>query len=100
MVVDRFNDDGLKRIDDIAWEFGTSAHRTYSIKPDDPLSATAVISWRKEYRRAGFHVRILADTRMTATEDHFQITATLDTYEGDARAFSKEWTCRIPRDHV
>jgi hypothetical protein len=37
---------------------------------------------------------------MTAAEDHFLITATLDTYEGDARAFSKEWTCRIPRDHV
>ena len=100
MVVDRFNDDGLKRIDDIAWQYGSSAQRTYSIEPNDPLSANVAVSWRKEYAREGFNVRILAETRMTAAEDHFLLTATLDTYEDDVRAFSKEWTCRIPRDHV
>jgi hypothetical protein len=100
VVADRFNDDGLARIDDIDWQYGTSASRIYSIAPDDPLSATVNVSWRKEYAREGFHVRVLADTRMTAAEDHFLITATLDAYEGEARAFSKEWMCRIPRDHL
>ena len=100
VIADRFNDDGLARIDDIGWQFGTSARRIYTIAPDDPLSATVSVSWRKEYAREGFHVRVHADARMAATEDHFLITATLDTYEGEVRAFSKEWTCRIPRDRV
>lgn len=100
VTVERFNDDGLTRIEDTGWEWGQSTRRIYTIRPDDPLSATAAISWRKEFRREGFAVRILADTRMTAAEDHFLITATLDAYEGEARAFSREWTCHIPRDHV
>jgi uncharacterized protein len=70
-----------------------------AITPDDPLSA------RRHHlapgiRRDGFSVRILTDTRMTAAEDHFEITATLDAYEGDTRVVSKEWLCRIPRDHL
>jgi hypothetical protein len=99
-VLERFNDEGLIRIEDIDWEWGQSTRRVYSIKADDPLSATASISWRKEFRRDGFHIRIVAETRMTAAEDHFVIIGTLDAYEGHSRSFSKEWTCRIPRDHV
>ncbi len=100
VAVERLSDDGVVIQDDIGWAAGARAQRTYSIKPDDPLSARAAISWKQEFRRDGFSVRILTNTRMTAAQDHFEITATLDAYEGETRVVSKEWLCRIPRDHI
>ena len=97
---DRLNDDGLTRINATGWIYGTSIHRLYSIRPDDPLSADIKLSWRKEFQREGFHVRIAADTHMTAHADHFLLTATLDAFEGEARVFSREWSCKLPRDGV
>ena len=54
--MDRYNDDGLTRIDDFDWEYGLTAHRVYSIRPDDPLSAEIRIRWTKEYGRDDFRV--------------------------------------------
>ncbi|MBC8242275.1 MAG: CocE/NonD family hydrolase [Alphaproteobacteria bacterium] len=93
-------DDGMKHNNDTGWSFGSSCHRLFSITPDDPLSAAASLKWRKEYARGDWNVRIEADTHMTVTHDHFIITATLDAFEGDARAYSNQWNCRIPRDHT
>ena len=100
VTVERLSDDGVLRQDDIDWASGTRSHRIFAIKPDDPLSASAAISGRQEFRRDGFCIRILTDTKMTAAKDHFEITATLDAFEGETRVVSKEWLCRIPRDHV
>jgi hypothetical protein len=98
--VERYQDDGLLRIEDFDWEYRTAGHRIYSIEPDDPLSAEARIHWQKEYGRDGFRVHIDAKTHMTVTRADFLIRATLEAYEGDELVFSKEWDCRIPRDHV
>jgi hypothetical protein len=98
--VERYQDDGLVRIEDFDWQTGTSARRIYSIAPDDPLSAEVGIEWKKEYGRGDFRVRVDARTRMRAAEREFLLDGTLDTYEGETRVFSKEWSCRVPRDHV
>ncbi len=37
---------------------------------------------------------------MTSTEDGFQIRATLDAFEGDARIFARSWDESIPRKLV
>ena len=37
---------------------------------------------------------------MSVTATEFLLDATLDAYEGEARVFSKEWRCRVPRDHT
>jgi uncharacterized protein len=100
VTVERFQDDGLTRIVEIDWAYGSSARRLYSIHPDDPLSAETRIRWTKDYARDGFSVHIDARTRMRVSREHFLITAMLDAYEGETRVFSKEWDCRIPRDHV
>ncbi|MBA3520507.1 MAG: peptidase S15, partial [Rhizobiales bacterium] len=97
---ERYTDDGLVRIEDFGWEYGASARRVYSIHPDDPLSPEVRIHWRKEFGRDGFHVHIDAHTQMQATRTEFLIIGKLDAYEGDEQVFSREWTCRIPRDHV
>jgi putative CocE/NonD family hydrolase len=100
VTVERFQDDGLVRVQDFDWEYGSSAHRRYSILPHDPLSAEARIRWEKEYRRDALHVRVDARTHMRVTASDFLISGLLDAYEGDDRVFSKEWNCTIPRDHV
>jgi hypothetical protein len=98
--VERYQDDGLLRVEDFGWEHGTRGLRIYSIKPDDPLSAEARIHWQKDYGRDDFRIHVDARTHMTVTRADFLIRGTLEAYEGDELVFSKEWNCRIPRDHV
>ncbi|NQV43612.1 MAG: CocE/NonD family hydrolase [Rhodospirillales bacterium] len=93
-------DDGMKHNNETDWSYASSLHRLFPILPDDPLSAEASLSWRKEFSRGDWNVKIEADTHMAVTNDHYIITATLDAYEGDVRAYSKEWNCKIPRDHT
>ena len=97
---ERFQDDGLTRIEDFDWQYGSSARRLYTIHPDDPLSAEAHIHWCKEFSRDGFRVHIDARTQMRVTKNEFLIDGQLEAYEEEERVFSRNWTCRIPRDHV
>ncbi len=99
-TVERFHDDGLTRNEGNAWEFGSSCRQTFSIGRADPLSAKASFEWRKRYGRGDWQLRIVARTRMTLTREHFVISAMLDAFEGESRAFSREWDCMIPRDYV
>jgi hypothetical protein len=92
-------DDGMTHNNDTGWSFGSSCHRIYSIAPNDPTSAEVTLKWRKDYARDDWHVAIHANTHMSVTHDHYVISATLDVYEGDTRAFSDQWNYRIPRDH-
>lgn len=94
-----FADDGLIRNDDTDWTFGSTSLRSYSINPDDPLSAETTFNWTKDYVRDDWNVHITADIHMSVTDDHYVIHAELDAYEGDARAYSNQWKCKIPRDH-
>ena len=100
MTVDEFSDSGLVRIPEFDWEYAAASRRLFSIRPDDPLSACADITWKKEYGRGDFRIRIETRTLMRVTKTDLLLTATLDAYEGEARAFSKEWDLAIPRDHL
>jgi hypothetical protein len=99
-TVERYQDDGLVHSEDFDWDYRTAAHRLYTIDPSDPLSADARIHWHKEYGRGDFRISLDARTRMRVTANEFLITGTLDAYEGEKRVFSREWDCRLPRDHV
>jgi uncharacterized protein len=100
VTVDECSDSGLIRIPEFDWEYGTATQRRFSIKPDDPLSAAAEITWQKEYGRGDFRIRIETRTYMRVEKENLRLTATLDAYEGEARAFSREWHVAIPRDHL
>jgi putative CocE/NonD family hydrolase len=100
ITVERFQDDGLSRIDDFDWATRTAARRFYVIDPTDPLSAESRIHWHKEYGRADFRISLDARTHMRMTRTEFLISGALDAYEGEDRVLSKEWNCKIPRDHV
>ena len=95
----RVSDDGLTRLTDIGWEYGARTEQDYAIHPDDPLSARVGVAWTKHYGRGDWRVRIEARTRMRASGSHFHLAATLDAFEGETRVFSREWDCKVPRDH-
>ncbi|MFZ5674925.1 MAG: CocE/NonD family hydrolase [Pseudomonadota bacterium] len=96
----RLQDDGLNQIDDFNWTYGVRAERRYRIHPNDPLSATAETRWRKEYQRGDFHIAIETHTTMSVTQTELVLTGKLIAHEGEASAFAREWSYRIPRDHL
>lgn len=100
IVAERYDDDGLRRLDDIDWEVEVTALRRYAIRPDDPSSAWGTTNWTKAYGRGNFRVRAETATQMTVTRDHFLIAATVDAFEQGTRIFSKEWNAKIDRDGV
>ena len=96
----RLQDDGLTQVDAFNWTYGARAERIYRINPKDPLSATAEMSWRKEYRRGNFHIAIETHTAMSVTRTELVLTGKLVARDGDNVPFSREWSYRIPRDHL
>jgi len=73
---------------------------TYSIHPDDPLSARAELEHRTESRRGDWRARVESAVRLTAERGEFRLRARLEAWEGDERVFSRSWDRRLPRDHV
>jgi putative CocE/NonD family hydrolase len=96
----RLQDDGLTQVDAFNWTYGIRAERTYRINPGDPLSAKAATKWRKEYRRGDFHIAIETLTEMSVTRTELVLTGKLIAKEGEDTPFSREWSYRIPRDHL
>ena len=96
----RLQDDGLTQVDAFNWTYGVRSERRYRIQPDDPLSATAETTWRKEYARDGFHIAIETQTTMSVTA--YGIRAERQAHRSRRRGGSvpREWSYRIPRDHV
>ena len=80
-----------------------SAHRFYSIMPDDPLSAEARIHWHKEYGRDDFRIPLDARTHMRAarpsscsTASSTPMRARRASSRGSGAAASRATTSRRP----
>ena len=79
---------------------GSVARETYSIKPDDPLSARAETHWTQTLSRDDWSVRTEAFQSQSATRTHFIVTARLEAYDGNELVFARDWEEKIPRDLV
>jgi hypothetical protein len=82
---------------------GGVGRETHSILPDDPLSARMTTHWTEELARdegpwAGWRVRTETRSAMTATKDHFRLTARIEAYEGDTLVFAWDFDETIPRN--
>ncbi|MEP9373459.1 CocE/NonD family hydrolase [Mesorhizobium sp. KR1-2] len=80
---------------DLAFEAQAEEH--YRIREGDPsaASADAKAVWRLS--RDEWHVRTETYTYVSCTPDTFEITATMDAFEGDVRIASRNWKRSIPR---
>ena len=73
---------------------------TYTIRPDDPLSAVSECRWTISRRRGDLSIRTETVTRLTMDATHFHITASLEAFDGGVQVCERAWTDRIERNHM
>jgi len=71
--------------------------RTYSIHPNDPNSARAVMTQTYEMGRGSWQIRIKTGAKMTSTRTTFELDAWLKAYEADKSVCRREWPATVPR---
>jgi hypothetical protein len=96
----RDSDEGKRRLDEIDWTVAVRSKKALTIRPDDPLSARAAVTWEKEFSRGAWRVRIESRTAMSLTRRKILITASLKAYEGGKEVFARSWDEAMPRDMV
>ena len=94
----RENDDGLGRLDEIAWTHGGKADRIYSIHPNDPDSAVAEFHTEKEFGRDNVSMQAKTHVRMTVSAQTFDIEGSVEAFENGTSIHKRSWKKKIPRD--
>lgn len=88
----------LTHLPTIGLDLGQEFSRTFRIRADDPLSASASVEQCAVLRREGWDIRVTCTTRLTATAEHYHFTAALRAFENDELAGTRDWVLDIPRD--
>ena len=89
---------GEIRLDDIGTVLGDISERTYSIHPDDPLSASAHMEQSCLFERDDWSVRIKTLSEQTATSTEFKLRASVECWDGDRLFHEVSWEHTIPRN--
>ncbi|MFN0192814.1 MAG: CocE/NonD family hydrolase [Aestuariivirga sp.] len=97
LKVEIVDDFGRQKLLDHGMEIYGSGRETYTIKPDDPLSAKMETHWVEERSRGTWHTRTETYTRLTSTKTHWQVWGKLVAFEGKKKVFEKEWNEEIER---
>ncbi len=93
-----FNDFGEFRDDGHGLTTGSIARETYTIHPDDPLCARALTHWTQTLSRdGGWSIRTEAYQELWADQTHFYVKARVEAWEGEEKAFEKEWDEKVKR---
>ncbi len=93
-IVDDF---GTQLLTDIGLEVHGAGRETYSIAPDDPLSAIMETHWTEGRKRGKWSIRTETYARLKATKTHWLIWAKIDAFEGKKLVFTKEFEEQIER---
>ncbi|PWV55424.1 CocE/NonD family hydrolase [Nocardiopsis sp. L17-MgMaSL7] len=93
-------DGGVLHFDGIDLDVSRRAHEVYEALGDDFTSVRGRTAWTMRFCRGEWWTRTETYTVLECTEEEFRVHATLDAYESGERVFSREWTERVPRDHV
>ena len=67
---------------------------------DDFTSAQGETLTESHFKRGDWDTEVYTRTVLTCTDTHFLVHAQLDAYENAYRVFSKNWSSKIPRDHL
>ncbi|THH35852.1 CocE/NonD family hydrolase [Aliishimia ponticola] len=94
------DDFGMVRDLDHGLESGGIARETWSIHPDDPLSARGSCHWTEEMTRGGTALRSEARCDMRCDAHHFYLHARIEAYENDVLVFEKTFEDKIKRAAV
>ena len=94
------NNEPRIRLQDHGLELGREVQEVYSYQNNDYATIRGFVEQVRHFKRVNWDIRTLTRTTMTSTEECFQIRATLDAFEGDARIFARSWDESIPRKLV
>ena len=93
-IVDDFGEQEIKPHGMIV---GGAGRETYSILPDDPLSAKMETHWTENRRRGTWNTRTETYGRLTATKTHWIVWGKIEAFEGKKKVFEKEFNEKIER---
>jgi predicted acyl esterase len=79
---------------------GAGMTERWTIRGDDPLSASVAIVWEQRLSRGDWQVRTRAETQMTGTADTLTIRSRLTAWEGGVQVFDRTDEDRVPRAFV
>ncbi|NGO52892.1 CocE/NonD family hydrolase [Allomesorhizobium camelthorni] len=96
-IVDDF---GEKRDSDHGLVTGSIARETWTIDPNDPLSAHGQTRWTESLSRNDWSVRTETFTTMHSDAENFHLTGRIEAYEGEKLVFSRDFEAKIRRDHI
>ncbi|HYC44402.1 MAG TPA: CocE/NonD family hydrolase [Burkholderiales bacterium] len=88
---------GRNRYDEIDLIAEARSTERYSLVEDEPLSATAEVTWTWEFERGDWRIRTESRTHVSCTKKDFVIRGKLEAYEGDKPVFGREFEERVPR---
>jgi uncharacterized protein len=91
---------GTARLVPIDLETSDTSHTVYSIRDDDPLSATVRFRATTGMARGEWRTSAEVASSMTCDREAFHVAMRLDVREGDESVFEREWKLSFPRDHV
>ena len=76
---------------------GSIARETWTIHPDDPLSASGKTHWTQTLSRNGWSVRTETFAEMRSDAQNFIVSARIEAYEGETLVFERDFEEKIPR---
>lgn len=76
---------------------GSIARETWTIHPDNPLSASGKTHWTQTLSRNGWSVRTETFAEMRSDAQSFTVSARIEAYEGEILVFERDFEETIPR---
>ena len=96
----RINEGGMWHMPGIGLDWGVRAEQVYTIKPDDPLSASFRSHTVRRYRRGDWDITGTTDLELTASKTTFHLKGRMDIRDGDSIVKQQDFAVDVPRDLV
>jgi hypothetical protein len=97
-VVEIIDSSGRNRYDDIDLVAEARSTERYSVTEDDPLAATAEVTWTWEFERKDWRIRTETRTHVSCTRRDFVVRAHIEAYEGDDKVFERDFEEKVRRN--
>jgi predicted acyl esterase len=97
-VVEITDSSGRNRYDEIDMIAEARSTERYSVVEDDPLKATAEVTWTWEFERKDWKIRTETRTHVSCTRREFIVRARIEAYEGEERVFERDFEERVRRN--
>ena len=95
-----YTDNGKFRFSNNGIEMSSKCWQTYSIHPDDPLSAKAEYEWEWEFSRGDdWRVKTFTQTRLHSDENDFHLEYSVVAWEKEDEIYRASTYEKFARDH-